>query len=74
MREKPGFPALSRVSWEAWQNAGVRGCLGRDRTLTFPIVFRPVKSLKEFRLESLLFMPGDFSAFSQSIWEPGDYP
>ena len=25
MREKPGFPALSPVSWEAWQNAGMRG-------------------------------------------------
>jgi hypothetical protein len=25
MREKPGFPAHSRVSWEAWQTAGMRG-------------------------------------------------
>jgi len=25
MREKLGFPAHSLVSWEAWQNAGMRG-------------------------------------------------
>ena len=25
MREKPGFPAHSAVSWEAWLNAGLRG-------------------------------------------------
>jgi hypothetical protein len=24
MREKPGFPAHSRVSWEGWLNAGLR--------------------------------------------------
>jgi hypothetical protein len=27
----------------------------------------------EFRLERLVFMPGDFSAASQSKWEPGGY-
>jgi hypothetical protein len=32
MLEKPGFPAHSAVSWEAWQNAGMRGWGGRDRT------------------------------------------
>src|ERR1700681_3655560 len=31
MREKPGFPAHSRVSWEAWRNAGLAGWGGRDR-------------------------------------------
>jgi hypothetical protein len=25
MRKKPGFPVHSRVSWEGWLNAGLRG-------------------------------------------------
>lgn len=29
MREKPGCPALSRVSWEASPNAGIAGWGGR---------------------------------------------
>jgi hypothetical protein len=29
---------------------------------------------REFHLESLVFMPGDFSAFSQSKWEHRDPP
>src|SRR6266566_8669740 len=32
MREKPGFPAHSRISWEAWPNVGMGGWGGRDRT------------------------------------------
>jgi hypothetical protein len=33
MREKPGFPAHSRVSWGAWPNAGLGGWRGSaDRT------------------------------------------
>jgi hypothetical protein len=31
MRKKPRFPAHSRVSWEAWPNAGMGGW-GRNRT------------------------------------------
>jgi hypothetical protein len=37
MREKPGFPAHSRVSWEVWPNAGMGGWSERIRTRAFPI-------------------------------------
>lgn len=48
MREKPGFPGNSRVSWAAGRYAGMGGCLGRDRTQTFPIGFRPLKYREKF--------------------------
>jgi hypothetical protein len=38
MREKPGFPALSRVSWEPGPKAGLPGWGTRDRT--FNSLFR----------------------------------
>ena len=37
MREKPGFPAHSRVSWGAWSNAAMAGWRRRDRTHAFLI-------------------------------------
>jgi hypothetical protein len=35
MREKPGIPAHSCVSWEVSPEAGLRGWSGRDRTHAF---------------------------------------
>jgi hypothetical protein len=32
MREKPGLPAHSRVSWEVWLDAEMAGWGGRNRT------------------------------------------
>ena len=60
MREKPGFPAHSRVSWEAWPNAGLGGCLGRDRTQTFPIEFRPLKYQENFASKASFSCPETF--------------
>src|SRR4051812_13622125 len=67
MHEKPGFPAHSRVSWEAWPDAGMRGCLGRDRTPTLPFMFRPLKSLRNFGSIRRFVVLETFEAFPSLI-------
>jgi hypothetical protein len=48
MREKRGFPAHARVSWEARQNAALPGWRRRDRTHAF--LLEPVSAPRKWNL------------------------
>jgi hypothetical protein len=47
MREKPEFPADSRVFWEARQNAGMLGWCGRIRTAIWQVGNQTLSRVRE---------------------------